>query len=120
MIQVKRAERIGTLIQRELSDVLSTKTKDPRLTLVTITDVRVTDDLRSARIYFCVLEGNERKESVMAGFQSAAGYLKRELGDRLALRYTPELSFFYDESFDRAAALHKTLEEIHKEDGPAE
>ena len=116
MTQVKRAERIGTLIQRELSDILSTKIKDPRLALVTITDVRLTNDLKSARIYYSVLEGDQRKQSVMDGFQSATGYLKRELGDRLDLRYTPDLSFVYDESFDRAASLNKVFEAIHNED----
>ena len=120
MIQAKRADRVGPLIHRELSDVLATKTKDPRLELVTITGVSLTDDLRSARVYFCVAEGDERKESVLAGLQSAAGYLKRELGARLALRFIPELKFVYDESFDRAAYLDKVIKEIHDEDEPGD
>ena len=116
MTHAKRSDRISVLIRRELSDILATKIKDPRLRLVTITGVSLTDDLRSARVYFCVLE-DERKESVLAGLDSAAGYFKRELGDRLALRYTPELRFIFDESFDRADSLNRMFDAIHDEGG---
>lgn len=117
MIRVKRAGRVGSLIQKELSDLLATKIKDPRLDLVTITRVSMTDDLRSARIYFSVAEGRNRSQGVLAGFVSATGYLKHELGQRLELKYVPELKFVYDESFDRAAALNKIFKTIHDETG---
>jgi len=110
MIRASRADRIAPLIQRELSDLLAAKIKDPRLSLVTITRVCLTSDLRTARVYFCMVEGDERKESVIAGFQSAIGFLKRELGSRLALRYVPELRFFFDESFDRADSLNRMFQ----------
>lgn len=112
MIRTHRADRIAPLIQRELSDLLAAKIKDPRLSLVTITRVSLASDLRVARVYFCVVEGDERKESVLAGFQSAIGFLKRELGSRLALRYVPELSFFYDDSFDRADSLNRMFQAV--------
>lgn len=108
---------MGSLIQKELSDLLSTKIKDPRLDLVTITRVSMTDDLRSARIYFSVAEGQNRSQSVLAGFVSATGYLRHELGKRLELKYVPELKFVYDESFDRAAALNRIFKTIHDETG---
>ncbi len=114
-MHVKRADRVGVLVQREISDLLLTKIKDPRLDLVTITQVRISDNLQSARIYFCAAGGDERKESVLAGFHSAVGYLKRELGCRLELRNVPELKFIYDESFDRAAALNEVFETMHNE-----
>lgn len=114
-MHVKRANRVGGLIQKELSDLLLTKIKDPRLNLVTITQVNISDDLRSARVYFSTVEGQERRVSVLAGFKSAAGYLRHELGHRLELRYTPELRFIYDESFDRAAALNRIFKTIHDE-----
>ncbi len=114
-MHVKRADRVGGLIQKELSDLLLTKIKDPRLNLVTITQVNISDDLRSARVYFSTVEGQERRVSVLAGFKSAAGYLRHELGRRLELRYTPELRFIYDESFDRAAALNRIFKTIHDE-----
>ena len=114
-MHVKRADRVGGLIQKELSDLLLTKIKDPRLNLVTITQVNISDDLRSARVYFSTVEGQERRVSVLAGFKSAAGYLRHELGHRLELRYTPELRFIYDESFDRAAGLNRIFKTIHDE-----
>ena len=111
----RRAERVGGLIQKELSDLLVTKIKDPRLVLVTITEVKVTDDLRSAHVYFSVVEGQERRQEVVEGFESAAGYLKRQLGHRLALRRVPELAFVYDKSFDQAAAVERIFKTIHHE-----
>lgn len=111
----RRAERVGSLIQKELSDLLVTKIKDPRLVLVTITRVSITDDLRSARIYFSVVEGQERRQRALAGFESAAGYLKRQLSHRLALRHVPELKFVYDKSFDQAVAVDRIFKTIHHE-----
>jgi len=111
----RRAERVGGLIQKELSDLLVTKIKDPRLVLVTITKVNITDDLRSARVYFSVVEGQERRQGALAGFESAAGYLKRQLGHRLALRRIPELKFVYDKSFDQAAAVDRIFKTINHE-----
>jgi ribosome-binding factor A len=115
VIRIKRADRVGAVIQRELSELLVTKIKDPRLHLVTITRVQVTDDLRMARIYVSVMEGKERAESVLAGLESAAGFLKRELSSRLGLRYTPALRFVYDESFDRAASLNRLFKTLDNE-----
>ena len=111
----RRAERVGGLIQKELSELLVTKIKDPRLVLVTITEVKVTDDLRSAHVYFSVVEGQERRQEAVEGFESAAGYLKRQLGHRLALRRVPELAFVYDKSFDQAAAVERIFKTIHHE-----
>ena len=112
MIHFKRADRIGGQVQKELSDLLQKEIRDPRLDLVTIMRVSITDDLRSARIYFSVAEGEERKLSALAGFESAAGYLRRKLSRRLELRHVPELEFLYDESFDRATRINKVLNGI--------
>ncbi len=115
MTSVKRSHRVGGLIQKELSVLLLTKIKDPRLDLVTITRVNMTDDLRSARIHFSVVAGQERSQKALAGFKSALGFMRRELGRRLGLRYIPELRFVYDESFDRAATLNEIFRAIHDE-----
>jgi len=112
VIHFKRADRIGGQVQKELSDLLQKEIRDPRLDLVTIMRVSITDDLRSARIYFSVAEGEERKLSALAGFKSAGGYLRRKLSRRLELRHVPELEFLYDESFDRATRINKVLNGI--------
>ncbi len=109
----KRADRVRVLVQKELAELLLTKIKDPRLDLVTITRVNMSDDLRSARVFVSVAEGQERIPSVLAGLKSAAGYMKRELGRRLDLRHMPELRFVYDESFDRAETLEEILRTVH-------
>jgi ribosome-binding factor A len=111
----KRSDRVSGQIQRELSDLLVTKIQDPRLALVTITRVKISDDLRFATVYASVAHGRERSENMLAGFRSALGFLRRELSRRLGLRYTPELKFVYDESFDRAEALNKILETVRNE-----
>ena len=82
---------------------------------ITITRVDVTDDLRLARIYFCVPKGDERGRDALAGFKSAMGYLRRTLSHRLGLRYMPELRFIYDDSFDRADSINRVLKAIHNE-----
>ena len=115
MTRVRRADRVGGLILRELSSLLVTKIKDPRLNMVTITQVNITDDLRSARIFVSVVEGKERIDSVLAGLKSASGFLKNELSRRLELRYTPALKFIYDESFERAASLNRLLKTLDNE-----
>ena len=112
MIHFKRADRVGGQIQKELSDLLQKEIRDPRLDSVTIMRVSITDDLRSARIYFSIAEGEERKVSALAGFKSAAGYLRRKLSRRLELRHVPEHEFLYDESFDRATRINKILNGI--------
>jgi ribosome-binding factor A len=112
VIHFKRADRVGGQVQKELSDLLQKEIRDPRLDFVTIMRVSISDDLRSARIYFSVAEGEQRKLSALAGFKSAAGYLRRKLSRRLELRHVPELVFLYDESFDRATRINRVLNGI--------
>lgn len=112
MIHFKRADRVGGVIRKELSDLLATKINDPRLDMVTVTRVKITDDLRAARIYVSVVEGQERADSVLSGFESAEGFLRHELSHRLGLRYMPTLKFVYDASFDRAASLNRIFDAL--------
>ena len=115
MTRFKRADRVAGQVQKDLSDLLAKEIRDPRLDSVTILRVDLSDDLRSARVYFSVSQGEERKDAAAAGFKSASGYLKRQLGRRLELRYMPELKFIYDESFDRATRVNKILQTISEE-----
>ncbi len=112
MIRFKRAQRVGGEVQRELSDLLLKEIRDPRLHAVTIMHVNITDDLRSARIFFSTSEGQEKKGEALAGFKSASGYLRRELSQRLELRYMPALEFYYDEKFEEAIAINKVLKSV--------
>ena len=112
MIRFKRAQRVGGQVQKELSELLLKEIRDPRLHSVTIMRVNITDDLRSARVFFSTPEGQEQKGEALAGFKSASGYLRRELSQRLELRYMPALEFFYDEGFERATKLNRVLKSV--------
>lgn len=116
-----RIGRINEEIQRELSALLRT-VKDPRLQngLVTITHVDTTSDLRYARIFISALNKDQEAE-MMKGLKSASGYLRRELGAALRLRYTPELQFIADDSIEQGAHILEMLRnpEVVKPANPA-
>jgi ribosome-binding factor A len=119
MTGYSRADRVGGLIQRILSDLLLRDISDPRLQMATISRVTVTKDLRLARIYFATAGGKAGSADAAQGFRSAAGFIKRRLGPRLGLRYMPELEFYYDESFDHGARIDQLLKSMASgSDGP--
>ncbi len=103
-----RSDRVGGHIQKVLSDLLQKDIKDPRLELVTITDVKLSNDLRKAYIYFTT-SAPKNTERAMQGFKSAHGYVKRTLAHHLGLRYMPNIEFLYDESFDYASHIDNLL-----------
>ena len=107
-----RIGRINDEIQKELSDLFRS-VKDPRVsdTLLTITHVDTTSDLRYARIYVSAMDKTDEKE-FLKGLKSAAGYLRRELGQRMNLRYTPELQFFPDDSIAYGAHILDVLSHV--------
>ena len=104
-----RIGRINEEIQRELSALLRT-VKDPRLQggLLTVTHVDTTSDLRQCRVYVSALN-KDREQEMLRGLKSAAGYLRRELGAALQLRYTPELPFVADDSIEKGAHVLEML-----------
>lgn len=113
-----RSDRVSGQIQKVLSEILLKKVKDPRLENASITDVRMSRDLRIARIYF-VTSGNKKNiEEALEGFKSALGYVKRTLARQLGLRYMPDLKFFYDESFDYGSQIDKVLKAVKADNGP--
>ncbi len=109
-----RIGRINEEIQRELSNLIRSL-KDPRVHgLVSITAVEATPDLRYAKIHVSVLDRGDITE-VLKGLKSAAGYLRRELGHALSLRYTPELMFVRDDSIDQGTHILKLLNDLDKQ-----
>ena len=106
-----RIGRINEEIQRELSGLLRT-VKDPRVHgLISITRVGTTSDLRYARVYISAMDRTDEKD-LMRGLKSASGYLRHELGQRLQLRYTPELQFFADDSIAHGAHILDMLHHV--------
>ena len=112
-----RSERVSGQIQKILSEILLKKIKDPRLEHARITDVKLSRDLRIARIYF-VTSGNKKNiEAALEGFKSALGYVKRRLARQLGLRYMPDLKFFYDDSFDYGSHIDDILKALKADNG---
>lgn len=118
MIPFSRADRVGALIQEVLSDLLKKNIRDPRLVMTTITRVKMSPDLKLARIYFSIYGGSSKSEAASMGFESARGFIKRSLARRLGLRYMPDLKFFYDDSLDYSFHIEKLLEKIAEDNGP--
>jgi ribosome-binding factor A len=104
----RRTEQISEAIREAVAEIVGRGLKDPRIGFVTITRVEVGPDLRQARVLFGVLGDKATRDKTLAGLQAAAGYIRREIGRRVQLRHTPELSFQYDigiEATDRVARL---------------
>ena len=114
-----RIGRINEEVQRELSELIRSL-KDPRVqTMLSITRVDTTSDLRYAKVYVSVLEEAREKEA-MKGLKSAGGWLRRELGQRLQLRYTPELVFELDDSLKYGAHMFDLLEKLERQEAARE
>ena len=113
---MKRADRVSDLIKAELSDILLREVRDPRIGSITITDVKLTDDLKSAKIYFVRMGDDSRRSEAEEGLQKAAGFLRRELGRRIQLRFVPSISFIYDRSFEYGDRIDKLLSDVRRED----
>lgn len=103
-------------MQKVLAGLIQNGINDPRLAQATITGVTLSRDLRIAKVYFSTHGGADEEASVLAGFESAKGYIKRELARELGLRYMPDLKFFYDESFDYGAHINQVLKSIRSDD----
>lgn len=107
-----RTDRISEEIKKELSDLIRNQIKDPRLPeFVSITAVRVTKDLRYAKVYISVLGDNEKKDGAITALSNAAGYIRHEIGKRVSIRYTPEFSFILDDSIEKGMYLSKLIDE---------
>ena len=117
---MSRLDRVGDLLKEELSELILREVKDPRVGFVTITGVRVSADLRHARVYVVTHETGEGQERTLEGLQSARGYLRGALGRRLRLKYIPDLSFNIDETLEQGLRIHEILKSLATEDGTDE
>jgi ribosome-binding factor A len=116
MSSFKRADRVADLLKIEIADLMLKQVRDPRIGSVTITGVKVTDDLRTARVFFVELGKDACSKEVQAGLLKATGFLRRELSRRLQLRHVPEIIFTYDPSFAYGNRIDTLLMEIHREE----
>ena len=112
-----RADRVGEHIRRAIAELLSNSIHDPRLGSVTISGVDVAADLKLASIHFTLSGDDTARQQALNGFRSAKGFIKRELAQRLGLRYMPELRFFYDTSFDRGDRIERIIHDLNQDNG---
>lgn len=107
----RRPEKVAERIKEEVSQIIAGDLKDPRVGFVTVTDARVSPDLRHARIYISVMGSDQDIESSLAALRSASGYIRHELGRSLHLMRTPELHFEFDQTAMSAARIEEILKE---------
>jgi ribosome-binding factor A len=110
-----RQEKLGELIAVELSDLLLTRVKDPRVGFVSITHVEVSGDYRHAKVYASVMGSKDEQSGTIKALQHATGFLRHELASRLDLRYTPEIVFKLDNSIEEGARILDLIKEVERE-----
>jgi ribosome-binding factor A len=111
-----RQEKLGELIAIELSDLLRTRVKDPRVGFASITHVEVSGDLRHAKIFVSVMGTPEEQAATMKGLKNATGYLRHELASRIVLRYMPEIAFKLDTSIAEGARILDLINKVEEEE----
>lgn len=115
MVSKLRAQKIADRVREELSELLLHEISDPRLTGISVTDVTIDRELSYANIYVSAIEGSQRSKEILNGLESAQGYIRRELAQRVDLRTFPRLRFHWDPTFERADHIEKLFASL-KED----
>lgn len=111
----KRSDRVAEAIRNELSILLISKVRDPKLVNASVSRVEVTDDLKIARVFFTTLDGSKKAKSVEKALQRAKGFMRSHIASTLNLRFTPALQFRYDETVDKVAEIESIFQELENE-----
>ena len=114
-MKVKRSLRVAELLKRDLSDIITTRVRDPLVKSVFITYVKVSDDLKYAKIYYRSIKTDSANNKLKMALERVTNFLKLELGRRTELRYIPELRFFYDSGIDEANRIDHLIEQIKQD-----
>lgn len=111
-----RTDRISEEMKKEISSIIQNELKDPRLPkMISVVSANVTKDLRYAKIRVSVFGNGEEKKNAIQALKSAAGFIRREIGHRMQLRYTPEMQFEIDDSIERGAYITKLINDTMKD-----
>jgi len=111
----QRPERVQEALRQEISRIVQNEIKDPRLGFITITGVELTKDLRYAKVYFSVLGEEKEKKLALKGLNSARGYIKGHISDRIKLRFMPQIEFKIDETLEHTKKIYDLLDKLKKE-----
>ena len=110
-----RINKVNQAVKREVSDILHREMQDPRLEFVTVTAAEVSRDLQHAKIFFSVLGDEARMREAQIALNSACGHVRKLVGQRVRMRYTPEIEFILDKSIEYGIRIEKTIERIKRE-----
>ena len=112
MLAGKRSSRVGDQILKGMADLLLRKVRDPRVKGVTLTGIDLSDDLRYATVYFSLIGGKDEVRQARSGLDSATGYIKRQIGKQVKLRYIPNITFKHDPTLEKGDRIEKILKQI--------
>ena len=110
-----RIDKVQEFIKQEVSQIIQKDIKDPRVGFVTVTDVEMTKDLRHAKIFLSLMGSDEQKKATWEALNRALGFMRSEIGKRIRLRCTPELSLHLDKSLDYSNHIQKLLLQLEKD-----
>ena len=111
-MEYQRSERVGDLILEVVAELLRRDIRDPRVRVVALTGIKVSKDLRHARLFFNLLGAQEGRDEALAGLKSASGLIRSKLAKQLQLRFVPAIEFTYDESEDEAQRIDALLKQV--------
>ncbi|MGD0794166.1 MAG: 30S ribosome-binding factor RbfA [Dehalococcoidales bacterium] len=114
-----RIERVNTLMQREISELIQRQLRDPRLDeFISVTEVSVSPDLRFAQVYISSMGGQQKEHQILAALNSASGFLRSELAKNVRLRRMPELHFHWDNSIEKGDRVLRLIDEVTHQENP--
>jgi len=116
MLPGRRANRVGDLILREIADLLMTRVKDPRVQKTTVTGIVVSKDLRYAKVFYSLIGNEQEIREAQKGLESATGFIKREIGLRMDLKYIPDIVFKHDPSLAEGDHMEKLFQRLGREE----
>ena len=116
MKDFSRTDRVAEQIRRDLAELVRTELKDPRVGMISLTDVELSPDYAHAKVYFTTLAPHDSLPAIEAGLRRAGGFLRRELGKRIHIHKLPELHFVYDESVEQGDRLSRLIDDAVKSD----
>jgi len=111
----QRKERVEGLLQQVVCEILQ-EIKDPRVGFLTVTGIKMSPDLRQAKIYFSVIGDDQARETTLQGLKSAKGFIRTELGKKIRLRFIPEIEFVIDRSLDHGLKIFSLLKQVEREE----
>jgi ribosome-binding factor A len=114
-MSVRRRQQVGSILRDEISAVVRRQVKDPRVGFATITEVEMSPDMRHAKVFVSVLGTQEEQHKTLEAMESARGFIARQVGPKLRLRYIPQLSFVLDNSMEHAERISRLLNQMNVE-----